>query len=66
MVRLGATVPHAAPPGQTFVMLRPGYSTRRIATELQKAGVIRSKEAFILWHYLPPQPFTEGRRILVR
>jgi UPF0755 protein len=39
------------PSGQTFVMLRPGYSTRRIATELQKAGIIRSKEAFILWHY---------------
>ena len=40
------------PSGQTFVMLRPGYSTRHIATELQKAGVIRSKEAFILWHYI--------------
>lgn len=40
------------PPGQTFVMLHPGYSTRRIATELQNAGVIRSKEAFILWHYI--------------
>src|SRR5579864_9831329 len=32
-------------------MLRPGYSTRRIAIELQGAGLIRSKEAFILWHY---------------
>ncbi|HWJ47615.1 MAG TPA: endolytic transglycosylase MltG [Candidatus Udaeobacter sp.] len=39
------------PSGQTFVMLRPGYSTRRIATELQGAGIIRSKEAFIVWHY---------------
>jgi UPF0755 protein len=39
------------PSGQTFVMLRPGYSTRRIAIELQGAGLIRSKEAFILWHY---------------
>jgi len=39
------------PSGQTFVMLRPGYSTRRIATELHSAGVIRNKEAFILWHY---------------
>jgi UPF0755 protein len=37
--------------GQTFVMLRPGYSTRRIAAELKKAGVIRSQEAFVLWHY---------------
>jgi len=44
------TIP-VAPSGQTFVMLRPGYSTKRIATELQNAGLIRSKEAFILWHY---------------
>jgi UPF0755 protein len=40
------------PPGQTFVMLRPGFSTRRIATELKSAGVIRSEEAFILWRYI--------------
>ena len=40
------------PPGQTFVMLHPGYSTRRIASELKSAGVIRSEQAFILWHYL--------------
>jgi UPF0755 protein len=39
------------PPGQTFVMLRPGFSTRHIASELKKAGVIRSERAFILWHY---------------
>ena len=39
------------PSGQTFVMLHPGYSTRRIAAELQGAGLIRSKEAFILWQY---------------
>jgi UPF0755 protein len=32
--------------------LHPGYSTRRIATELQSAGVIRSADAFVLWHYL--------------
>src|ERR1700756_3280690 len=32
-------------------MLHPGYSTRRIATELRGAGIIRSKEAFIIWHY---------------
>jgi UPF0755 protein len=38
------------PPGQTFVMLHPGYSTRRIASELKSAGVIRSEEAFVLWH----------------
>ena len=40
------------PPAQTFVMLHPGYSTRRIAHELKSAGVIRSEEAFVLWHYL--------------
>jgi UPF0755 protein len=39
------------PSGQTFVMLRPGYSSHRIAAELKKAGVIRSEEAFVLWHY---------------
>jgi UPF0755 protein len=38
------------PEGQKFVMLRPGYSTRRIATELEAAGVIRSRLGFILWH----------------
>jgi UPF0755 protein len=41
-----------APSGQTFVMLRPGYSTRRIAAELKTNGIIRSEDAFILWHYL--------------
>jgi UPF0755 protein len=40
------------PSGQTFVMLRPGYSTRRIATELKGAGLIRSAEAFVLWRYV--------------
>jgi UPF0755 protein len=39
------------PRGQTFVMLRPGYSTHRIASELKSAGIIRSEHAFILWHY---------------
>lgn len=46
-----ALVPPVSPPGQVFVMLRPGYSVRRIATELKHAGVIRSADAFILWHY---------------
>jgi UPF0755 protein len=40
------------PSGQTFVLLRPGYSTRRIAAELKGAGIIRSEKAFVLWHYL--------------
>jgi UPF0755 protein len=38
------------PDGQKFVMLRPGYSTRRIAAELKSAGVIHSRLAFVLWH----------------
>ena len=39
------------PPAKTFVMLHPGYSTRRIASELKSAGIIRSEDAFVLWHY---------------
>ena len=40
------------PVGQTFVLLHPGYSTRRIAAELKSAGVIRSTNAFLVWHRL--------------
>lgn len=40
------------PTTRTFVLLRPGFSTRRIANELKSAGVIRSATAFGLWHYL--------------
>jgi len=40
-----------APTGPTIVMLHPGYSTRRIASELKSAGIIRSEDAFVLWHY---------------
>ena len=43
------------PSGQTFVMLHPGFSTHRIAAELKSAGLIRSEEAFVLWHYLNPK-----------
>ncbi len=39
-----------APAGQQFVLLHSGYSTRRIASELKKAGIIRSELAFRLWH----------------
>jgi UPF0755 protein len=44
------------PPANTSLLLRPGYSTRRIAAELKKAGVIRSAFAFRLWHELHPKP----------
>lgn len=40
------------PGGQKFVLLHPGYSTYRIAKELKAAGVIRSANAFVLWHSL--------------
>ncbi len=46
-----AVMTPAEPSGQVFVMLRPGYSTHRIAAELKNAGVIRSEEAFVFWHY---------------
>jgi UPF0755 protein len=48
------------PPAKTFVMLRPGYSTRRIASELRSAGVIRSERGFILWHYIHRRPLQAG------
>jgi UPF0755 protein len=34
-----------------FVLLHPGWSTRRIARELKNAGVIRSADAFLIVHY---------------
>ena len=43
------------PPGNQSVLLRSGYSTRRIAIELKKAGVIRSVFAFRVWHILHPK-----------
>ena len=45
-----------SPGGQKFVMLRPGYSTRRIARELKAAGVIRDTHAFVLWHSFHRHP----------
>lgn len=47
-----AVLTPVGPSAQTFVLLHPGYSTRRIATELKNAGVIRSEEAFVLLHYV--------------
>ena len=40
------------PSGQIAVLLRPGWGARRIASELKTAGVIRSADAFLVWHYL--------------
>lgn len=44
------------PGPDTALLLRPGFSTRQIAAELQKAGVIRSAFAFRVWHRLHPRP----------
>lgn len=43
-----------------LVQLRPGSSARRIARELQAAGVIRSWQAFLLLHYWRSQPLKAG------
>jgi len=51
----GLWVP-VSPGGQKFVMLRSGYSTRRIARELKSAGVIHSAPAFVLWHSFHRRP----------
>ena len=43
-------------PAETrFVLLRPGWTTRHIARELQRDGVIRSSTAFLLVHYAQGQ-----------
>ena len=44
------------PPANSSLLLHSGYSTRRIAAELKKAGVIRSELAFRLWHATHPKP----------
>jgi UPF0755 protein len=44
------------PPANTYLLLRPGYSTRRIAAELKRAGVIRDEHVFWLWHLWKPKP----------
>ena len=42
------------PAQTTYVLLRPGWSSRRIAHELKSTGVIRSANAFVLLHYMHP------------
>jgi UPF0755 protein len=39
------------PRGTQFVLLRPGWSSRHIANELQSAGVVRNARAFLLLNY---------------
>src|SRR5437764_13386725 len=45
-------------PSQQLIMLKPGTGTRQIAAKLEQAGVIRSANAFLLYHYF------RGRRSL--
>lgn len=40
------------PTQEKLVQLKPGSSAHHIAAELANAGVIRSRYAFLLWHYL--------------
>jgi UPF0755 protein len=41
---------------EKFVLVRPGSSARRIAADLQNAGLIRSTTAFLLLHYYQGRP----------
>lgn len=45
-----------APPGKPDVLLRSGLSARRIAAELQAAGVIRNASAFLALHAVKGRP----------
>ena len=42
----------SSPKQEQFVLLRPGWTTRHIATELKNQGLIRDTNAFLLWHYI--------------
>ena len=46
--------------GNRDVLLRPGWSARRIAAELKNAGVIRSADAFLLLHAARMKPLKAG------
>jgi UPF0755 protein len=48
------------PSGQKTLLLHPGWSARRIATELKAAGVVRSTTAFMVWHRLHPRWLRAG------
>jgi len=45
-------LPLYPPGGRALVLLRPGYSSRRVARELKSSGVIRDANAFMFWHAL--------------
>lgn len=47
-------------PATQSVLLRPGWSSRRIAAELKHAGVVQSTTAFLLVHYLRGRQLKAG------
>ena len=49
-----------SPPGTKYVLLRPGWSSKHIAGELQQQGVIRSARAFLLMHYATVKTLKAG------
>jgi UPF0755 protein len=51
----------AGPTQEQVLLLRPGWPTRHIATELKRTGVIHSPTAFLLYHYVvQPQTLKAG------
>src|SRR5215471_7692714 len=46
--------------GTQTVLLKPGWSARRIAAELKNAGMIRSSNAFLLLHTVRMKPLKAG------
>lgn len=48
------------PPGTKFVLLKPGWSSKHIASELQSQGVVRSARAFLLMRYVTVKSIKAG------
>ena len=49
-----------SPSQKQSVLLRQGWSSRRIANELKNAGVIRSTAGFLIVHYIHLRPLKAG------
>lgn len=47
-----ALLASAGPENEKLVRLMPGSSARHIARDLENAGIIRSRYAFLFWHYM--------------
>jgi UPF0755 protein len=48
--------PLAPPQAETLLLVPPGWPVRRIAAELESAGVIRSRRTFLVAHILAGRP----------